>query len=247
MYNIDDVLSFLETKLADTDPAQMKMCAGIRANAVVNIYRKTGNERAKTLILKLADMFVEADSIVMLGIETMEYTAPLIVLFAAFDITKDEKYKNRIIELEKSDLYTGLAFDMMYETYFGGKERYHAITVAFKELDAHKNDTEMGQAVFMEALIDTVEAINQPVYELYRALVDLFRANAKELLIKGSRPFEDEKANCVFAYAVKKACDMKVLLAEKYEAQAVEVLKGAERISCVGSLAYSQMLEYTNL
>ena len=60
-----------------------------------------------------------------------EYPSALILLFSAYNITGDESYKNVITELEKSDDYMGLAFDMNYETIFGGKEHYHALTVRF--------------------------------------------------------------------------------------------------------------------
>ena len=44
------------------------------------------------------------------------------VSYTHLTITGDEEYKNIITALEKSDKNMGLAFDMNYETYFGGKE-----------------------------------------------------------------------------------------------------------------------------
>lgn len=242
MKELKEVLLFLNEKLSDIKPEELKLCDGIRANALVNIYKKTKNEQAGKMILNLADVLVNAVEIGSDAFKETEATSPLIVLFLAFDITADDKYKEKIVALEKSDVYTGLVFDMMYETAFGGKERYHAITTEFNRLNREPRLTEFSMALFLEALIDTIEAINQPVYELYRELVDLFRANCGGLLIKGACPFQDEKANLVFSYAVKKACDMKVLLAEKYEAMAVAVVEKEQKLNCGYSLAYSRVI-----
>ena len=126
----------------------------------------------------------------------------------------------------------GLAFDMNYETAFGGKEHYHALTVEFAKIKDNKRDDEMQEALFMLTLADTIAAIAEPVYELYRSLVDMFRDELNGLVSaawqrEGKIPagvgaervniFADEDAQKVVSLALRKACAMKVVLSEKYE------------------------------
>ena len=167
------------------------------------------------------------------AVEGTEYPSAMILLYTAYNITADESFKSVITELEKSDTYMGLAFDMNYETMFGGKERYHALTVEFAGLMDKSRESEMDEALFMLALVDTIAAIAEPVYELYRSLVDMFRGELKKLVegawqregrvpcgIPGEHAdiFKDEKAQEVMSLALSKACELKVVLAEKYQA-----------------------------
>ena len=161
-----------------------------------------------------------------------EYPSAMNLLYTAYNITGDDGYKNAIIELEKSQEYMGLAFDMNYETAFGGKEHYHALTVEFAKIKDNKRDDEMQEALFMLTLADTIAAIAEPVYELYRSLVDMFRDELNGLVSaawqrEGKIPagvgaervniFADEDAQKVVSLALRKACAMKVVLSEKYE------------------------------
>ena len=161
-----------------------------------------------------------------------EYPSAMILLFAAYNITGDESYKNVITELEKSDRYMGLTFDMNYETAFGGKEHYHALTVKFAEIKEQTRTQEKQEALFMLALADTIAAIAEPVYELYRLLVDMYRDELSKLIAaawqrEGRTPvgvgeesvaiFTDAEAQCIMSLALKKACSLKVVLAQKYE------------------------------
>lgn len=161
-----------------------------------------------------------------------EYPSAMNLLYTAYNITGDDVYKKVITELEKSQEYMGLAFDMNYETAFGGKEHYHAITVEFAKVKDNERDDEMQEALFMLSLADTIAAIAQPVYELYRSLVDMFRDELKNLASaawqrEGKIPagvgaervniFADAEAQKVISLALRKACAMKVVLSEKYE------------------------------
>lgn len=160
-----------------------------------------------------------------------EYPSAMNLLYTAYNITGDDGYKNVITELEKSQEYMGLAFDMNYETAFGGKEHYHAITVEFAKVKDNERDDEMQEALFMLSLADTIAAIAQPVYELYRSLVDMFRDELKNLVSaawqrEGKIPagvgaervniFADVEAQKVISLALRKACAMRVVLSEKY-------------------------------
>lgn len=162
-----------------------------------------------------------------------EYPSAMNILYAAYTITGNDEYKNAITKLEMSDEYMGLAFDMNYETFFGGKEHYHALTLKFAELKKHDREDEMQEALFMLALADTIAAIAEPVYELYRSLVDMFRDELTKLVSaawqrEGRIPaglgnehvaiFVDGDAQKVISLALRKACAMKVVLSEKYAA-----------------------------
>ena len=146
----------------------------------------------------------------------------------------------------------GMAFDMMHETMFGGKEHYHAITVKFAGLSDRERKTDIEKAMFMEALIDTIAAIDQPVYELYRSLVDIFRTELKKLTAQGEYTrgvhdteytlLKDAKAELVLAYAIKKACDMKVVLAEKYECIADCIYNRYQETDCAYTINYAQRI-----
>ena len=160
-----------------------------------------------------------------------EYPSAMNLLYTAYNITGDDGYKNVITALEKSQEYMGLAFNMNYETAFGGKEHYHAITVEFAKVKDNERDDEMQEALFMLSLADTIAAIAQPVYELYRSLVDMFRDELKNLVSaawqrEGKIPagvgaervniFADAEAQKVISLALRKTCAMRVVLSEKY-------------------------------
>lgn len=172
------------------------------------------------------------------AVDGCEYPSAMNLLYAAYNLTGDETYKSVITELEKSETYMGLAFDMNYETMFGGKEHYHALTVRFAELKKSDRNNEMQEALFMLALADTIAAIAEPVYELYRSLVDMFRDELGQLIdraweregimrkhISGEHVniMADADAQSVMQLAVKKACALKVVLAEKYQVYAEQM------------------------
>lgn len=227
-------------RLSEIKADDTGMWDGLAVNAATLLYKKTLNKDLEAALLKKADEFVTGVKVA--DIERVEFTTAPCLLYTAFKLTGDEKYKNKAMELEKSDAKLGFAFDMMHETAFGGKEHYHAITVAFNELAKKEACCETGKAMFMEALIDTIEAIDQPVYELYRSLVDLFRAQLKTLIANGEVTLTDEKAGMILAYAIKKACDMKVILAEKYEAIADKISDNYETLDCAYVINYAQRM-----
>lgn len=216
----------------------MGMREGIIVSRAVCAYKRTGDNALGQTILEKAKELVKQETILTQELETAEYPSPWCLLYQAYKICPEEEiYKNKIMELKKSGVYMGICFDMNYETLFGGKEKYHALTVRFGELARRPRKSDMEEAAFMLALIDTIEAIDQAVYELYRNLTDLFR-NEMKALAAGARAraglgnkaalehfyngkcrlLEDGQAQGVLACAVKKACRSKVILAEKYEA-----------------------------
>ena len=212
-------------KLRDMPVDKMGPAEGVIVSCAVWEYNILSSDNAQKeelgkLIVSKAEQMKEAEA------------SAQNLLYTAFAITGDEEYKNIITELEKSDKNMGLTFDMNYETYFGGKEHYHAITVRFAALKEQDRD-EMQEALFMLSLVDTIAAIAQPVYELYRSLVDIFRDELKKLVSaawqrENRMPagvgaeyvliFGNKEANKVMSLALSKACALKVVLAEKYEA-----------------------------
>lgn len=130
-----------------------------------------------------------------------------------------------------------LVFYMQYETQNGGKEHYNDIIGQFNALrehyyaDAAKKLSSDVRAVkevvdYCAALIDTMEAVDQPVYEVFRRLRDLFKEVVSDMVAAGV--FEQTDANALMAsYAVLKGCRMKALHTEKYEGMALAVLQRA--------------------
>ena len=209
-------------KLRDMPVDKMGPAEGVIVSCAVWEYNILSSDNAKKeelgkLIVSKAEQMKEAEATV----DGFEYPSAQNLLYTAFTITGDEEYKNM-----------GLTFDMNYETYFGGKEHYHAITVRFAALKEQDRD-EMQEALFMLSLVDAIAAIAQPVYELYRSLVDIFRDELKKLVSaawqrENRMPagvgaeyvliFGNKEANEVMSLALLKACALKVVLAEKYEA-----------------------------
>lgn len=97
----------------------------------------------------------------------------------------------------------------------GKKDKYIEITqtlVEAKTLVATKEE----KLSYVKALIETLENMDFQIYELYRSLQDSFKEVLKELL-RGYEEMTDEEKD-VISKAVESACNMRLLLAEKYEA-----------------------------
>ncbi len=247
-YNIERAVK----RIGSIDAAATDMWDGLAVNAAVLLYRKTMSEELKEALIAKAGEFVKEEVVEVKDIDCVEYTSAPCILYESYRITGQDKYKEKAVTLEKSDAYMGMAFDMMHETMFGGKEHYHAITVKFAGLSDRERKTDIEKAMFMEALIDTIAAIDQPVYELYRSLVDIFRTELKKLTAQGEYTrgvhdteytlLKDAKAELVLAYAIKKACDMKVVLAEKYECIADCIYNRYQETDCAYTINYAQRI-----
>ena len=76
-------------------------------------------------------------------------------------------------------------------------------------------------SVYAASLIDTMEVMDQMIYEIYRKMQDYFKASVKAVLETGRDYVDfddfDEESELMFAYAVLKGCRMKALHTEKYE------------------------------
>lgn len=74
----------------------------------------------------------------------------------------------------------------------------------------------------MGLLIDTIEVMSEEIFEHYKELQEIFRTRMKQIRKQcqeeaGTDSFLSDTDKNRLAYAVRKACDWKVLLAEKYE------------------------------
>jgi hypothetical protein len=196
-------------------------------------------------------------------------------LFFALAQTQDEKYKKAIMKLAdqlknqprnaegifaesnadsnkvsmKDALYSQV-FYMNYESGFGGKEHYNDIIAQYNSIRSSIYDVNadsMEMAMYSCALIDTMEVMEQPLYEIYRRLQDLLKEavtamSSKSVKETGNSKMTATTADLLGAYAVLKACRMKALLTEKYEGQALAVLEAADMEVADGNVLYTGAL-----
>lgn len=122
-------------------------------------------------------------------------------------------------------------FYMAYETKDGGKEQYNDVIAQYnamhEELFAtvkYQEDrkTAVGVlAIYAASLIDTMEVMDQMIYEIYRKMQDYYKASVNAVLASGysedGMEQIDTASELMFAYAILKGCRMKALHTEKYE------------------------------
>lgn len=111
-----------------------------------------------------------------------------------------------------------------YETDCNKKEGYPDIMAQMRVLDKKAaGEFSFGNAsAYVVALLHTLEKISPEIYENYRELVDMFRAAVKRTLSEyyaADVGFTEGNPNEVRAFcdAVKEACSLDLLLAEKYQ------------------------------
>lgn len=166
-----------------------------------------------------------------------------------------------------SDTYKSQVFYMNYETILGGKERYNDIIAQFNNLqaDTYKkvsdkltgslneaglyNTQEYAAIVnYICALIDTMEVMAQPLYEIYDALKRYFKVGVKDILALQKTRVQEKhicsEGTCILTkeavsaaelyevYAILKGCRMKALHTEKYENAQLETLNATISKAC---------------
>ena len=116
----------------------------------------------------------------------------------------------------------GLAYPVYvgYETVCNKKEGYPDLIAQMRAwndmLKADYNFEKAAKAADM--WIHTIEYMSPEIYEYYRELCDIFKANVRETLDKFYAEGKPEGAAAeVFKAAVLQACEADILLAEKYE------------------------------
>ncbi|MDD6572893.1 MAG: hypothetical protein PUF12_10975 [Thermoflexaceae bacterium] len=113
--------------------------------------------------------------------------------------------------LDKEEDEMALVFYTKYETRIGGKEHYQDVMNRYRLADAR---AEKNNAYFMTAVIEGLDSIDQAVYEYYDGLKRLFKSSLVKVLEEEEMDINDK---ALAAYAILKACRLKVILAEKYE------------------------------
>lgn len=94
-----------------------------------------------------------------------------------------------------------------------------------KKIESDKNLYE-NLVYYAASLIDTMELMAQPLYEIYRKLQEYYKAAVKLLLLsKEQENVQDEAVYAMLSYVILKGCRMKALLTEKYENTAVKFLE----------------------
>lgn len=158
-------------------------------------------------------------------------------------------------------------FYMNYETLLGGKERYNDIIAQFNNLQSDTYNKVLSQlkdevsngalyntaqyeaiVYYMCSLIDTMEVMAQPLYEIYDALKSYFKVVVKDTLDLQKKCTQEkhicEGGVCAFTksavsakelyevYAILKGCRMKALHTEKYENEQLEVINATIENVC---------------
>ncbi|MBQ8279801.1 MAG: hypothetical protein IJZ23_08195 [Roseburia sp.] len=97
----------------------------------------------------------------------------------------------------------------------GKKDKYIEITNVLLEA-ADTVQTKEEKLSYMLALLETLEAMDFQIYELYRSLQDQFKVMLRELLSEYDGLGEAEKR--MISDAIERGCGIRILLEEKYEA-----------------------------
>lgn len=97
----------------------------------------------------------------------------------------------------------------------GKKDKYIEITNVLLDAAATVTGKEEKMA-YLKALLETLEAMDFQIYELYRSLQDQFKVTLRELLKAYGTMSAEEKLQ--ISDTIKRACAIRILLAEKYEA-----------------------------
>lgn len=108
-------------------------------------------------------------------------------------------------------------FYMYYETKVNGKKGYFDLMDQLRYFsDRVEEEFTLDNASwYLAMMVDTIEAISPEIYELYRELVALFRARMKQAL-EAFEGAESCAAKKRIGAGLEKACNMDLLLAEKY-------------------------------
>ena len=97
----------------------------------------------------------------------------------------------------------------------GKKDQYIEITKVLTDA-TEKVQTREEKLELLQALIGTLENMDFQIYELYRALADCFKKVLKDVVSEYDFLQAEEKK--VVSDVVKRACTIRILLEEKYEA-----------------------------
>lgn len=137
-------------------------------------------------------------------------------------------------------------FDPEKQLHYHGFDESEEVFWAKKPGGCSKNFWLRADAWYQMAIIDTMEEMSKAVYEHYRTIGDLFKESLKGLLQYQDKEsslfyqlialpeqegnYLETSGSAMIAAAILKACRMKVILAEKYEKVAENIINSlAER------------------
>ncbi|MBQ6695350.1 MAG: hypothetical protein IJN16_01460 [Lachnospiraceae bacterium] len=109
-----------------------------------------------------------------------------------------------------------------YETTCNKKEGYPDLLAQLRVWNT-QTTVESGvekYAALLDMQMNVLEVISPEIYEYYRELLDMFRADVKQAIASFYRDGAfavDAKVDALVKGAIKRACDADLLLAEKYE------------------------------
>lgn len=134
--------------------------------------------------------------------------------------------------------FKALSFYMNYETKDGGKEHYNDIIAQYNALyndcfedvskAAREGDSKAVKALafFAAGAVDTLEAMDQALYEIFARIRDIFKQTIS-VLNETVDSDDSETIKLIYAYAVLKGCRMKLIQTEKYAAKAEDIFEKA--------------------
>jgi len=145
-------------------------------------------------------------------------------LYYMYEVGEKEEYLETISALANKakdyeitdikDMYTVQPFYMQYDTNKGGKGHYAEIIAKINGVDkAFYNDSLELEDLewYLLGLIDTLAVTSEQIFEYYMTIIQLFKKAFKQWCSRNVEPSE------VMQYVIDKACDMKVILREKYQ------------------------------
>ncbi len=131
-----------------------------------------------------------------------------------------EKVRTKTGQTAMEALYATLPFYMEYETKYAKKEKYGDIVKWLeekKETLFSEDHPQKDTFWYLMTLLDVMERMSFEIYEQYRKLQDIFKGMLRDVLKEtdnGSALSASEKV--MAAYCVLKACNMGIVLKEKY-------------------------------
>lgn len=108
-------------------------------------------------------------------------------------------------------------FYMYYETKVNGKRGYFDLIEQLRYFSGQigQEYTLENVSAYLHMMLCSIEAISPEIYELYRELVDQFKAQMKKALTAFAEA-ESCEAKASIGRSLEKACGMDLMLAEKY-------------------------------
>ncbi len=106
---------------------------------------------------------------------------------------------------------------MEYETKVNGKAGYFDLMDQLRYFSDRIEEefTLENVALYLKMMVDSIEAISPEIYELYHELVSLFRARMKQAIEQFAAE-APSASKAMIGWSLEKACNMDLLLTEKY-------------------------------